>query len=422
MKYINSTHRRTALSAALLAALGTGMVTSPAGAIGIANGNYVMYIKRTPLVAPGGNSIFCSNSDGGASTGDPDDPRCVCKELDASNRCIDGGLNSSFTFGAPPAFPSGTSQRMANNATSIMTPNGTRGSSTSTDTGMPADGFPGGSGAAGRIAISVNNDLVAINTNGGTPFSVDAILSTAGGTFVQYGTLQTTDAGGISKACGQIFPTATADENDPTVMLPEGTLKLRLSGRLGAVGGNFGGAAGGLHDERWNVDDFSTSGEIQWRIFNSFQSSNGIGSATGAYIRNVGDVGSGTGYGVAVGGTDGIADYSVTLVSASHVGSDWGGFFGAGYFEVWNALILSVPLSPGVIQPPSVTIPSCLTAQEEIIVDDPVLQSIKDGVHGCSLNTSGTRAADGGAWWLLAGFLAWLKALAWRRKRTTESS
>lgn len=406
MKHINySTNRRKALSAALLTAIGaTAVATSlPANAVGIADGDYVLYINRTPV----------------DSTTDPLNPIGIFGS--------DGAWNSSFTFGGQP--PSSSSQKMTNNSVSISTPSGTRGSSTAGDTGMPChprvqclpSGFAGG--ATGRIAISVSGNLVAINTTDGTPFSVDSIANTAGGTFVQYGTLQTTDAGGVNKACGQVYPTAATDQNGNQV--PDGTLQMRLSGRLGGVGGNFP-TPGALHDERWNVTDCvkDSNGQctsqvdptkVQWNVFNSHESTNGVSTITGTTILNLGDIGSGTAYGAVIGPPDGIDDYAVTIASGSPIGSDWGGFFNAVYFEVWNATILSVDTSPAVV------IADCNLTQEppgEIIV---VEQTIEDGVSGCSLSTLPARAADGGAWWLMLGFLAWLKALTWRRKRIAES-
>lgn len=288
--------KKSVISSAVISAMGVAgvaaLMPSTAAAVAIADGNYQAVINVTP---------------GGATP----------------NFGSDGAWTSSFSFG--PNAPGAGSQKMTNNSTTISTPNGARGSSSSV--------LPG----AGTFNISLaGGSFTASN------FQVDAILGTAGGTFVQYGSI----TGGTVTGTGG--------------------MTLDVTGRLGAVGGSFPGP-GDLHDERWNVNDFNSlagggttatpdgtgpNGNTAWTTFTTGAAQNastqgnvttpganssGLGflnanAITGAEAVSIGDVNS-----------DGMTDYRIILVSASHVGSDFGGFFGASYLEAWNVNLISQP-------------------------------------------------------------------------------
>jgi hypothetical protein len=149
-----------------------------------------------------------------------------------------------------------------------------------------------------------------------------------------------------------------------------GGMTLDVTGRLAAASGDFP-SPGSLHDERWNVNDFNSgagggtssspdipctmfgctgNGNTVYTIFTTGAAMNyqtqgnstnpgahtsGLGfinadSITGAEAVSLGDING-----------DGMTDYRLILVSASHMGSDWGGFFGAPYLETWNINLLS---------------------------------------------------------------------------------
>jgi hypothetical protein len=165
------------------------------------------------------------------------------------------------------------------------------------------------------------------------------------GTFVQYGT----NAGGTVTGTGGM----TFD----------------VTGRMGAA--SFVPYSGSLHDERWNVNDYnsgagsgtSSSPDIPCTQFgctgngNTVYSTFTTGAAQNAMTQgnstNPGAHTSGLGFlnansitgaeAVSLGdiNSDGLTDYRIILVSASHMGSDWGAFFGASYLETWNINLLS---------------------------------------------------------------------------------
>jgi hypothetical protein len=148
-----------------------------------------------------------------------------------------------------------------------------------------------------------------------------------------------------------------------------GGMTLDVTGRLAAASGAFP-LPGSLHDERWNVNDYNSgagggttlacdnqvganclsngnttytgfttgavqNGMTQGNSTNPGANSSGLGflnanAITGAEAMSLGDINS-----------DGLTDYRIILVSASHMGSDWGGFFGAGLLETWNINLLS---------------------------------------------------------------------------------
>lgn len=207
----------------------------------------------------------------------------------------DGNWNSTFSFNK--VKPTTTSQPLTDNGTMITTAGGSRGSSVL------------GNGA-GQLSLTIAGGAITING----PYQIDTIAGTAGGNFAQYGT----SAGGS----GTIDQTTNAMTLTPT-------------GRLGAIDG----AGGTLYDRRWNAEPLAT-------IYNSFttgtQTTYGgtaTGSVTGKAVTAIGDVNS-----------DGLTDYSVILVSAGKVGSDWGpGFAGQGYIETWNATLISAVPVPAAV-------------------------------------------------------------------------
>lgn len=154
-------------------------------------------------------------------------------------------------------------------------------------------------GRAGTIGLKMLNGDLTI-----TSFQVDAISDTPFGTFVQYGNLSG----------------ATGTENGLMTLIPTGRV---AEASLYPI----------MIDKRWNVDPANTA----WTPFTSGTACNSLGCITGKDVVNVGDVSG-----------DGIPDYTVTLVSAGYLGSDWGAFAGMPYFEIWNSqtTILSVSSVP----------------------------------------------------------------------------
>jgi hypothetical protein len=138
-------------------------------------------------------------------------------------------------------------------------------------------------GVAGTIGIKVEGGVIT----GTGKFEFDMIPGTAGGDFAEYGNSNSF--------------TGSIDAG--------GNLTLTTTGVLGTVG-DFPT----LVDERWNVNDFGDVNNTAWDTFTTGSASNGVGTINGA----------------AFDGTTAI------LVKGGSVGSDWGGFYGANYFEVWN--------------------------------------------------------------------------------------
>jgi hypothetical protein len=297
--------KQTVLRTSIISALGLAGVSvlmpSTAAAVVIADGNYLAVINTTPVV------------DGVPQFG------------------TDGAWNSSWGYENAPNI---NSQKMTNNSTTISTPNGTRGSS------MLGNG-------AGSFNLSLSGG--SFTASG---FQVDAIFGTAGGTFVQYGSI----TGG----------TVTGS----------GGMTLDVTGRLGAFSGAFP-SPGSLHDERWNVNDFNsgagggtaglpdvpcssppvsscTNGNTAYTSFTTGAVQNyatqGNSTNPGAHTAGLGFLNADSITGaeaVALGdiNSDGLTDYRLILVSAGHFGTDWNGFFGVPYFETWNINLLSQPAS-----------------------------------------------------------------------------
>jgi hypothetical protein len=151
----------------------------------------------------------------------------------------------------------------------------------------------GGDGWAGAIGISVSGDN----------FSIPGVATMSG----------TIDAGGNMTL-------------DPT-------------GRLGAVG-DFP-----LFDLAWNIDDAqgncdsngcTSTGNTAYQTFTTGAFAGAAGTINGTAVTNVGDVDG-----------DGIDDYTGVMVTGGQVGSAWGGFFGAVYYEVWKFNIRSNTTASG---------------------------------------------------------------------------
>jgi hypothetical protein len=245
--------KKTALSVAVLVTLGLGgMAVGPvASAAVIANGNYVATINVTPLKYNTTNGV-------------------VTATLPKAG--TDGAWNSTFSFGQ---LPSSTSNYMTDNDTDITVNDNTYGSSKLGD-------------AAGSWDMTVNGGSFTASN-----FQVDAIFATAGGTFVQYGSI----------VGGTIDQTTGAMTLDPT-------------GRLGAIPTTV--------DNAWNIP----SGGTAYAQFITGESTNANGSITG---RDIGSNGDGT--------------YNVILVSASNVGDAWGSQFATvPYAETWNVHIAPAPV------------------------------------------------------------------------------
>lgn len=218
----------------------------------------------------------------------------------------DGAWNSSFTFGGNA--PSASSQAMTDNATTVASNGGVRG------TGVAGDGY------AGRVGISVSGGVISV-----TSFSKDTIYNTAGGNFAQSYLGQTpTNLGAGAVTGAGASPAAGAT-----------TLTLNRRGAISSFPT--------LYDERWNFDDVCNKNGVGW---------NGSTFTTGSVSTNTSAVDCTTkttitGRPLATAGDlngDGVTDYSAVLVSGGSIGTDWGGFTGAAYFEVWNVTILSQPV------------------------------------------------------------------------------
>ena len=265
--------QKTVLSTAMLAVLGTAgsmAVVSNASAAVVADGNYNMVVLTTPTSVFKGSTFNLVGSD--------------------------GAWNSSFTFGT---LPGSGSQGMTDNGTLV----------TGSDSGVRGSSMAGDS-LAGVLGISVSGGSFSVSS-----FSVDAIFATAGGTFVQYGTI--TGGGSIDQTTGAMSFTPT--------------------GRLGAIS-----APNVFFNNAWNIDDAvapcssttgcASNGNTTWSSFTTGSSSNASGTINGAAIVNIGDVNG-----------DSVDDYSAILVSASAVGTQWGGFASVPYVETWSVQLLSQP-------------------------------------------------------------------------------
>jgi len=207
-----------------------------------------------------------------------------------------GNYNSSFTFAA---LPGSSSNLCLDNGAKIDADNdGTP------DFGSGIDG----DGYFGIIRFTTNGDATGFTVDS---FNADTIPGTAGGNFAQeYRPNQT-----------------TSNVNQPGVKLGEmtgilgadGSMTIDPDGRVGGI--DQTDAFKALSGARWNYDD-PIGG---YDPFTTGTSTNTSGSLRGRKIIDNGD------------GT-----FSVILVSAGTIGSDWGGFEGVPYVEVWRAEIVPV--------------------------------------------------------------------------------
>ena len=131
----------------------------------------------------------------------------------------------------------------------------------------------------------------------------------------------TVSGGNISVAGTQI--TGSVDAS--------GNMTLTPTGRKGHINSP-------LMEADWNIDDFSldasgnpvSNGNTNWQSFSTGSATAAKGTINGAALTDVGDLDG-----------DGINDFSGVLVSGGQVGSGWGSFFGATYYEAWRVNILS---------------------------------------------------------------------------------
>jgi hypothetical protein len=200
-----------------------------------------------------------------------------------------GAYNSSFTFGQAPG---GASQGMTDTAAQVL----------GNGSGAAGDGF------AGVVGISIDS----VNGNSVNSFSKDTIFATAGGNFAQTGnaaSMTITDSGDL------VFtPTSRNGHIDaPTLNAP------------------------------WNIDDFTTPGSTTYGNFTTGSVSANVKDNTGAGFTHTANGTAVTAAGDLNG--DGVVDYTAVLVSGGQVGTAWGSFAGAGYFEMWSVQILSQPTS-----------------------------------------------------------------------------
>jgi hypothetical protein len=185
----------------------------------------------------------------------------------------DGAWSSLFAEGGLP-HPSGNTWAMYDDTVA-----------------SPANGKYAGNpndGVQGTVALRIEGGVIT----GTGSFEFDTIALTTAGDRVQYGS-----SSGF---------TGSIDAS--------GNISLTPTGILAAFG-----AFPALVDERWNVDDYNGVGNPPNgnTVYDSFST----GSATTT---------AGTINGAAYDGTTAI------LVKAGLTGSDFGGFYGVQYFEVWN--------------------------------------------------------------------------------------
>ncbi len=284
--------KRSALNTAMIAAVSIGMAetlwSNTVSAAGLSNGDYIMYINTTPTAttSSGGTTyIFGKN----------------------------GAWNSSFTFGG--TAPSPSSQAMTDETSARHTVLGSDG--IARGSGIVGDGY------AGKIGISVSSNAITF-----TSFSKDLILNTAGGDFVQY----YSDA-----TIGPDASTAVTGAGGSGTINPiTGALNMTFLNRLGAIG-----APNTLYNRIWNNDDVCGHG---WTVFTTGSTSTykndctTNATITGAPLSSLGDING-----------DGITDYRAIFVSGGTIGSAWGSFAGANYFETWNVNIVSAVPVPAAV-------------------------------------------------------------------------
>ncbi len=175
-----------------------------------------------------------------------------------------------------------------------------------------------GDGVSGILNITVSGSGFSVNS-----FNKDVTRFTPGGDFLQYVDTQ--------------LPTPPANPVGTTLM--SGTINgtsmtFNPQGRLGSFNSPL------LLDRLWAVDDCTLigtscdpvpNGNTAWDVMTTGSASNTKGTINGTPLASAGDLNG-----------DGLDDFTATLVSGGTMGSSWGGFFGAQYFEVWNVSLLSV--------------------------------------------------------------------------------
>jgi len=204
----------------------------------------------------------------------------------------DGAWNSSFTVSCLPG-EKGCSSRSLYDDTIAQPVNGRYAGNVS-------------DGVQGTVAIQVSGGVIT-GTGG---FEFDTIPSTGGGDFGVYGNSR--------QFLGSIDAL--------------GNISLTTTGLLAAFS-DFPS----LVDEAWNIDNFNgitgagTNPVLNPPNSNTAYDAFSTGSATNA---------AGTISGAAYDGSTAI------LVKGGTLGSQWGGFFGAQYFEVWNVSFIpaTVPI------------------------------------------------------------------------------
>ena len=177
--------------------------------------------------------------------------------------------NSSFTFGG---FPSFSSQRMTDNATTVG-----------------GVGGIGGDGYAGVINFTVSGGSLSFNS-----YSVDTIAGTAAGSFAQR----------ISNVAGM---SGTIDASGKIDFTPTN----RLANTSGPV----------ITNNPFNIDDITNTSNTAWTPFTT-------GTASNTTIPG--------GVTTSITGQNLDGSNHAVLVSTSLVGSNWGTFAGGTYYEVWS--------------------------------------------------------------------------------------
>ena len=221
----------------------------------------------------------------------------------------DGNWQSSFTFGALPGD-------MSNSMTDT---------SALVDSGQPDSialgSSIGGDGYAGVTRLNISNGVITVQS-----INIDTIFATAGGDFGQY--IGPVNDPGRCNPLGGAAPDPTGFPTDTSQMTgtidAAGNMTLTPTGRLGVINAPV------MCDRRWLVDDFTVPDASNWNTLSTGSATAAAGTINGALLQDVGDQNG-----------DGVSDFQGILVSGGQVGSDWGDFFGATYFEAWRFQLLA---------------------------------------------------------------------------------
>ena len=219
----------------------------------------------------------------------------------------DGDWNSSFSFGILPSSSQPFPQPMTDNGAEVN-----QGSTVAPAKGIAGDGFAG----IIRIKVSASSSQVV-------SFSKDVIFATAGGNFGQ----------SVDPAKGVAQMTLSIDK-------AAGSLILRPTGRLGNIDQPV------LVDQPWLIDDApatgacnpsTSTGNTDWLDFTTGSVTNNNGTITGKPLANISDVNG-----------DGTSDLEAVLVTGGSIGTNWGTFCGAQFFEVWRINLLPFAIDDAV--------------------------------------------------------------------------